>query len=71
MPHISQKNLEHLMEGFREFFLNIFEALNEGRLEDALVIAELAMAFMTEIFDKEENEYSDDCNLFVFVENPQ
>jgi hypothetical protein len=71
MQYISQQNLEHLLDGFREFFLNIFEALSEGRLEDALIIAEAAMAFMTMILDREENESCEDTNLFVFVENPQ
>jgi hypothetical protein len=71
MQHISQENLEHLLNGFREFFLNIFEALGAGKLEEALTIAEAAMAFMSEILDREENEASDDTNLFVFVDSPQ
>jgi hypothetical protein len=71
MSHISRKNRALLLEGFREFFLHIYEAINAGRLEEALTIAETSMAFINEILEKEKNESSEDTNLFVFVENPQ
>jgi hypothetical protein len=71
MSYISHSNLERLLNGFKEFFRQFFEAIDGGRLEEALTIAENAMAFITEILESIENESSEDANVFVFVETPQ
>jgi hypothetical protein len=71
MSNISQENFDRLVDGFNEFYLHVIEALEGGWLEEALAIAEVAIAFIAKILDGDQYESSEDTNLFVFVDSPQ